>query len=215
MTKHVDPVCHMTVSEDSPHTFRHQNTDYFFCSAHCRARFEKEPTAFLAAKVSAVKTYFPLILIGAYLIGGTLLYEAMAGSWNFERMMSNFMGGFFIVFSFFKLLDLKGFSDGFRSYDLVTRAIPAYGYLYPFIELALGIAYFAHFWPVVTNVATIVVMGVGMLGIAKSLMRGSQIQCACLGTVINLPLSTVAIFENGLMIVMAAASLLSSCYNSI
>lgn len=211
MTKHIDPVCHMTVGDDSPHRSRHQNTDYFFCSAHCRTRFEKEPTAFLAAKVSAVKTYFPLLLIGTYLVGGTLLFEALDGGWNTTRMMSNFMGGFFIVFSFFKLLDLKGFADGFRSYDLIAKAIPAYGYVYPFIELALGIAYFAHFWPLFTNIATIVVMGAGTLGIAKSLMRGSQIQCACLGTVINLPLSTVAIFENGLMIVMAVASLLSSC----
>lgn len=40
--------------------------------------------------------------------------------------MNNVMAGFFLVFSFFNFLDLRGFSDVYRSYDLLARAVPAW-----------------------------------------------------------------------------------------
>ncbi|HLT36715.1 MAG TPA: heavy metal translocating P-type ATPase [Enhygromyxa sp.] len=43
---HVDPVCGMTVSPDSPHRLVHEGHEILFCSAHCKARFEKAPAAF-------------------------------------------------------------------------------------------------------------------------------------------------------------------------
>jgi hypothetical protein len=86
--------------------------------------------------------------------------------------------------------------------------LPAYGFIYPFLELALGIAHCVQFRPYLTNIATLVVMGVSTIGVIQSVARRSNIQCACLGTVIQLPLSTVAIVENGLMMVMALASLI-------
>jgi Cu+-exporting ATPase len=46
---HRDPVCGMTVSEDTPHRSRHRNVDYFFCSAGCKAKFEREPEKFTKA----------------------------------------------------------------------------------------------------------------------------------------------------------------------
>jgi hypothetical protein len=36
------------------------------------------------------------------------------------------MGLFYIVFSFFKFLDLKGFSVSFRMYDPLAKALPVY-----------------------------------------------------------------------------------------
>lgn len=200
----------MTVKENSPHKFSHGDTTYYFCSQRCHDRFVKDPESFVssAPDQKGLKTYLPLILIAFYLLGGTVLYETFQSQWNISRMMSNFMGGFFVVFSFFKFLDLPGFASAFRSYDLVAKAVPAYGYVYPFIELALGLAYFLHFQPVWTNIATVVVMGVSTIGVVQSLTRHSRIQCACLGTVIQLPLSTVAVVENGLMFLMALASLI-------
>ena len=41
--------------------------------------------------------------------------------------MLDFMGLFFIVFSFFKMLDLKGFSQSFKMYDPLAKRIPVYG----------------------------------------------------------------------------------------
>jgi len=43
-----DPVCGMTVAPTSPHRLRHDGVEYLFCGAGCRARFEKDPAAFLA-----------------------------------------------------------------------------------------------------------------------------------------------------------------------
>lgn len=153
------------------------------------------------------KTYFPLLLIFVYLVIGTLLMGYQRNEWHAEALMAHFMGGFFIVFSFFKFLNLRGFAEAYRTYDLVAKAIPAYGFIYPFVELALGLAYIMDFQPILTNAATLVVMGASTLGVAQALKRKSQIQCACLGTVFKLPMTKVTLFEDLLMVAMSAAML--------
>ena len=161
---------------------------------------EAEPQSFL-------RTYKPLLLVLGYLLGIVALIEMTADSFDWMRAMQNFMGGFFIAFSFFKLLDLRGFADSFQSYDVVARQMRSYGYLYPFIELALGVAYVAGFAPVATNLVTLVVMLVGIAGVSQALFQKRQIQCACLGTVFNLPMSKVTFIEDGVMAAMAAGML--------
>ena len=161
-----------------------------------------------SAKPSATTTYYPLFLLVAFLVGVVALVELRAGSFVWGRAMGNFMGAFFLAFAFFKLLDLQGFADNYRSYDVVARQIPAYGYVYPFIELFLGIAYVTNFQPFATNLVTLVVMSVSSIGVIQSLLLKRQIRCACLGTVFNLPMSTVTLVEDGLMVAMAALALL-------
>jgi copper chaperone CopZ len=160
-----------------------------------------------AESPAATTTYFPLMLIVAFLVGVVGLVELRIGSFDWTRAMGNFMGAFFVVFSFFKLLDLRGFADNYRSYDVVARRVPAYGFVYPFIELLLGVAYITGFQPFATNLVTLVVMSVSSVGVIQSLMNKQQIRCACLGTVFNLPMSTVTLVEDGLMAAMAAAAL--------
>ncbi len=100
-------------------------------------------------------TYYPLVLILFYLLGAVMLAEAAAGGFDGTRAMRHFMAGFFLVFSFFKLLDVSAFASAYSNYDVVARRWFAYGYVYPFIELALGAAYLADFKPLTTNVATL------------------------------------------------------------
>jgi prepilin signal peptidase PulO-like enzyme (type II secretory pathway) len=69
----------------------------------------------------------------------------------------------------------------------------AYGFVYPFIELALGIAYLLQWQPFYTNIATIVVMGFSSIGVIQSLLKKRKTQCACLGTIFNLPMSTITV----------------------
>jgi hypothetical protein len=123
-------------------------------------------------------------------------------------MMRSFMAGFFLVFSFFKFLDIKGFANSYASYDLLAKRWMGWGYVYPFVELALGIAYLVDFDPFITNLATILVMGFSSIGVIQSVMNKRTIQCACLGTVFNLPMSTVTIIEDLLMVGMALWMLL-------
>jgi len=153
-------------------------------------------------------TYRPLIILLVYLLAvtGSLLFAT--GGWDTMLAMRVFMGGFFIAFSFFKLLAMRGFADAYRSYDLVAKAWPGYGFIYPFIELGLGLAYLAHVSPLVLNVTTAVVMTVSLAGVLRAVLSKRAIRCACLGTVFQLPMSTVTIIEDGLMLVMAAIMLL-------
>ena len=153
----------------------------------------------------ARETYFPLMLVFTYLAGFVVLSQFRAGRFDWMASMNAFMGGFFVVFSFFKLLNIRGFADAYRSYDLVASKFPVYGYLYPFIELTLGICYLTAFAPLATNLLNFAVMSIGAAGVLKSLMNKTRIQCACLGTVFNLPMSKITLVEDLLMAGMSAA----------
>ena len=118
------------------------------------------------------------------------------------------MGGFFLVFSFFKFLDIRGFAASYRSYDLLAKAVPAYGFIYPFLELALGLAWAFEGGTYRVALSTVVLMGFSAIGVIVAVNRKQQIQCACLGTVFNLPMSTVTIIEDLLMVAMAGTLLL-------
>ena len=161
----------------------------------------------IAEDKSLLATYRPLLLVFGYLIGVVALVEITAGRFDGMRAMGNFMGGFFLAFSFFKLLNLRGFVDAYQTYDVLARPVRAYGYLYPFIELALGIAYVARLAPVVTNLVTLVVMLVSAVGVTQALLQKRRIQCACLGTVFNLPMTKVTFVEDALMAGMALVML--------
>ena len=153
-------------------------------------------------KRSWLETYKPLLLILGYV--GAVSYLASS---DWMTWMRYFMAGFFLVFSFFKLLDLRGFADSYRMYDVVARVIPAYGYVYPFLELALGAAFLTGFDPFLTNIVALIVMGVSAIGVFQSVLDKRKIKCVCLGSVFNLPMSTVTIVEDLLMVAMSAAML--------
>ncbi len=168
-----------------------------------------DPTAETAVKTATFfKTYKPILLVFAYLLGVALLSGFTMESFNVMISMNVFMGGFFLVFSFFKLLDLKGFAYSYMSYDIIAKKWAAWGFIYPFIELTLGFAYLFHFNSTITNIVTVVVMGVSSVGVIQSLLAKKKFQCACLGTVFNLPMSNITLIEDLLMVAMAAIMLL-------
>jgi len=152
-------------------------------------------------------SYYPIFLLFGFLALGVGLLEFRDGTFDTMRAMARFMGGFFLTFAFFKLLDLKAFAEAYSTYDLVAARWLGYGYIYPFIELGLGIAYVAGFQSTITNVVTLSVMSVSTLGVVKSLVAGRKIRCACLGTVFNLPMSYVTLTEDLLMVGMAGVML--------
>jgi cation transport ATPase len=154
------------------------------------------------------ETYKPILIIGAYIIGITFLVEAASGVFDLQNWMSNFMGAFFIVFSFFKMLDLKGFAESYSSYNIVAKKWMSWGYVYAFIELLLGIAFLTRIDPLITNATTLVVMAVSIVGVLQTVLSKRKIKCACLGSVFNLPMSTITVIEDGLMIIMSTVSLL-------
>ncbi len=157
---------------------------------------------------SWLETYKPILLIFFYLTVITLWIEINGGSFIWMRWMNHFMAGFFLVFSFFKLLDLKGFTESYRTYDILAKQWAAWGYVYPFIELTLGLAFLTGLYPLWTNSVTFLVMTLSIIGVIHSVINGRKVQCACLGAVFNLPMSTVTIIEDALMIGMSGIMLL-------
>ncbi len=149
-------------------------------------------------------TYKPLILVFAYILLVTFAVEYTHGDLTLHRFMTHFMAGFFLVFSFFKLLDLKGFASSYAMYDLLAKRLPAYGLIYPFIELGLGAAYLLGYRPILINTITLVVMVFSSIGVILAVINKQKIRCACLGTGFNLPMTTVTIIEDLLMAAMAA-----------
>ena len=154
-------------------------------------------------------TYKPLLLIVGFLVGVTWLINAQTLGRHWHEWMSDFMAGFFLVFSFFKLLNLSGFVQAYRGYDLVAAKSAAYAWAYPFIELALGVAYLTRWQPQITHWATLVVMLISAVGVLNALRKRQLIECACLGTVFRLPMSKVTLIEDLSMALMAAVMLVT------
>jgi copper chaperone CopZ len=151
---------------------------------------------------------YPLFLIVGYIAGsGALAALAFGGAMKFSFFMTYFMAGFFLVFSFFKFLDLDGFASAYRSYDVVAKAWAPWGYIYPFVELALGVAYLLRVYPTAVNIVALVLMLVGSIGVLRALMDKRRIICACLGTALKLPMTTVTLVEDLGMAAMAAVML--------
>ncbi|MCY7293527.1 MAG: heavy-metal-associated domain-containing protein [Ferruginibacter sp.] len=156
-----------------------------------------------------LETYKPILLIFIYILGITFLVEYSSGGFMWMRWMNNFMAGFFLVFSFFKFLNLKGFAESYAMYDIVAKKWGGWGYIYAFTELALGLAFLTGFNPILTNTVTLVVMTISITGVLQAVFNKQKIKCACLGDVFNLPMSTVTIIEDAMMIGMSAVMLLT------
>lgn len=144
---------------------------------------------------------FSLFLIFGYITVAAVLINR--NPWNGEGFMLDFMGLFYIVFSFFKMLDLKGFPDSFRMYDPLARKVPFYATVYPFIETVLGLLFLMRIETGVALWATLVILGITTIGVTKVLLDKKSIQCACLGTALKLPMTKATFIENTIMIVMA------------
>lgn len=156
---------------------------------------------------SELSDYWPLIaLIGVSALAGAAAAAGL-GELTSTTFMHSFMGVFLIVFALLKLFNPVAFKRGFTMYDLLARRMTAYAFVYPLIELGLGLAYLSFFQPTYTYIATIVVFGFGTLGVISALRRGLDIDCPCMGSILSVPLSTVTLTEDLAMIVMAAVLL--------
>jgi hypothetical protein len=179
-------------------------------------RLVKQPALICAADVQSslgwFATYRPLLLILAYLLTASVIVQLPKNGWegvHWHETIRYFMAGFFLVFSLLKLLDIPAFANAYASYDLLAKRWHGWGLIYPFVELALGLAYLANWNPLITNWATLIIMGFSAIGVILTLLRKRSIRCAHLNTVFKLPMSTVTIIED---VGMAAMALLVMYY---
>lgn len=173
-------------------------------SYHLTPQTEAISTTSDEEKKSWLATYYPL-----FLIVGLISAVSVKGAGNAHEWMLHFMAGFFIVFSFFKLLDLRGFADAYSTYDLLAKRWHSYGFIYPFLEFCLGLAFLFGAYLMQALWFSIVLMGFSSLGVIQALTEKRKIRCACLGTVLNLPISTITLVEDLGMVAMSVFMLMS------
>jgi len=177
---------------------------------------KKEKNVFASSSMSAMpmeeeksklQQLKPLLLIIFYIATASVLLNYK--NWTWSAFMLDFMGLFYIVFSFFKMLDLKGFPESFRMYDPLAKRVPFYGKVYPFIETALGLMFLLRFEINIALIITLIVLGITTIGVTKTLLDKKSIRCACLGTALKLPMTEATFIENAIMIVMATLMLIN------
>lgn len=148
------------------------------------------------------REYAKFAAVIAGIVFASLLLTEWRG-WGMESWMANFMGVFFLVFGGFKLMNLQMFVLTYRSYDILAKRFKLWGWLFPFIELGLAAGYLASGNDLFLNFVTIGITATASIGVVRELRRKSDFKCACLGTVIRLPLSKVTFVENFAMLAMA------------
>ena len=166
--------------------------------------FDRDKKAPQGSKLEQLK---PLFLIFGFL----LLISSALNFRGFTTLdfMLDFMGLFFFVFSLFKFLDLSGFALSFAMYDPLAKRLPLYGRVYPFLELILGFLLLAKLQLPIALLVTVIVLSITTIGVCVVLLQKKQITCACLGTVLKLPMTQATFIENSVMIFMATFILLT------
>ena len=155
----------------------------------------------LKATPSTLKQLFPLFLIFTYITAGALLLQK--NNLRITGFMLDFMGLFFMIFSFFKFLDYKGFPKAFAQYDPLAKRSVLYSKIYPFLESVLGIMFLMRWSLNTALVITIIILSITTVGVIQSLFDKSKINCACLGTALKLPMTEATLIENMIMLVMS------------
>lgn len=158
-----------------------------------------------------------------FIIIGLIALASVLSAWNVHNdnmytfkniqwmtAMQNFMVGFFFVFSGFKLLDVKGFAEGYSQYDLLAKYWHGYGFFYPYIELVLGIGYLLFPTNTWFHIFTAGLMLFGGIGVTIKIAKKEKFQCACLGTFIDVPLTYVTLVEDFGMAIMAMGMLFAT-----
>ncbi len=157
------------------------------------------------------RSYLSLIVIFALLLAASAVVswrDYSMGIFSIPMAISYFMTGFFLVFAGFKLIDLKGFAEGYSTYDLLAQRWFGYGYIYPFIELGFGLVMLAGHMTHTLLWGEVVVMVFSGIGVSIKLAKGEEFQCACLGTFLKVPLTYVTLIEDFGMAALALVLIL-------
>ncbi len=158
---------------------------------------------------ATIRRVLPLLLMLVLVTLFALVKQVFfASPATFHGLMQDWMAGFFLLFGGLKIINLKNFAAMYRGYDVFAMRFAWWGYVYPFLEVGLGLLFLFGAALVFANVATIALMGFGMIGIYKKIHSVEEVPCACLGGFFNVPVTWLTFAENGLMVVMAVWMLL-------
>ena len=150
-----------------------------------------------------LRSFVPLITIIMVIVVLTIVKAAYTGLWMGPSMMIDFMAWWLLIFGGFKLIKLSAFAEAYSMYDIIAMRIKAYGYIYPFIEIGLGVMFLFRSEVNIALWATLILMTINSVGASRGIRDKKVLMCACLGTVFKLPMSFVSLGEDLLMVIMA------------
>lgn len=163
------------------------------CMCHHHDTHDKKTTNFQA--------YVPLIVtLVVVIVFGITLSLVIGFSWM--SVMEYWMGGYFVAFGVQQALSLKQSAAMFRQYDPLAMRVPAYSYALPFIQIALGLAYFFMVWWLPVGLVALGVLTINVVGVDSIIRRQTVVRCGCLGESMNVPVGRVTLWENLIMIGM-------------
>jgi len=145
----------------------------------------------------------PLIIILLIIIALTLSKAVISSNFSISSLMLDFMAGFFLVFGGFKLIRISAFAEAYEMYDVIAKRSKIYAHIYPFIEIALGLAFLLRFEVIIAAWITLALMSINSVGAYNGIRDKKVLMCACLGAVFKLPMSFVSLGEDLLMLMMA------------
>ena len=183
---------------DHEHDQNHNHQEH----DHSPAQAAPGEKAALSLSATKLRDYIPLIVVFSFIGLSSSIYVALLGNTELN-WLNAIMGFFFLYFALFKFLDLPGFVEGYHEYDLLARRVKWYGWVYPFIEVTLAFLYLMGIVSLGLYLITIVITVINVWGVSVKLARREKFMCACLGTILKVPLTTVTIIEYGLMGLMA------------
>ena len=113
-----------------------------------------------------------------------------------KKLNKNIMGTILILFGVLKLYNINKFASIFQKYDIISKVIPIYSYIYPFLEIYLGLNFITNTNIKYTQFLTKNLMLISILSVIMSLHLGEKLRCGCMGSFFHIPLSYVTISEN-------------------
>ena len=145
-----------------------------------------------------------ITLIFLFLFGiSKFLTNNILKSQDSRVLIKNYMGIIYIVFGFLKLYDIDKFVNVFRKYDIIANKVEFWAWMYPFIEILLGISLLSNVFVNKTMKITLVLMIISIISVSISLLKKQNLRCGCLGTFFHIPLSYVTISENVAMLALS------------
>jgi hypothetical protein len=156
----------------------------------------RDPKALTYRPVVALFSTTALMALAAsYAVLGTP-FSIRAAEWFIAFSMC--------VLALLKLQNIESFSSMFLNYDLLAKRWVPYSYIYPFAEGSAGLLMIAG---ALTWLSVPVALFIGTIGAASVFkavyLDKRELKCACVGGDSNVPLGSISLTENVMMVAMA------------
>jgi len=107
------------------------------------------------------------------------------------------------VLAILKLRDISSFSNTFVTYDLIARKDVRYAYFYPFAEAIAGVLMLSGTFIWFAAPLALFIGTIGAVSVIKAVyIEKRDLKCACVGGDSNVPLGSISLTENIMMVAM-------------